>query len=111
MVDYGKISSSPFHRRDFWQDLVETLYGGVCTLPVVEKKQGMVEKSSVYYHPVWYMLAKKGFECHVDFSQVRVSTIAGGHIKYPGRTYGTHKNVYISLFRVTIFGPICYGPP
>ena len=28
------------------------------------------------------------------------------------RTYGKHKNlVYISLFLVTIFGPIYYGPP
>ena len=27
------------------------------------------------------------------------------------RTYGKHKNLYISLFLVTIFGPIYYGPP
>ena len=27
------------------------------------------------------------------------------------RTYGTHKNLYISLFSLTIFGPIYYGPP
>ena len=27
------------------------------------------------------------------------------------RTYGTHKNLYISLFFPTIFGPINYGPP
>ena len=26
------------------------------------------------------------------------------------RTYGTHKNLYISLFCLTIFGPIYYGP-
>ena len=28
------------------------------------------------------------------------------------RTYGTHKKkLYIYLFMLTIFGPICYGPP
>ena len=27
------------------------------------------------------------------------------------RTYGTHKNLHISLFFQTIFGPIYYGPP
>ena len=27
------------------------------------------------------------------------------------RTYGTHKNLYISGVCPTIFGPICYGPP
>ena len=27
------------------------------------------------------------------------------------RTYGTYKNLYISLFFLTIFGPIYYGPP
>ena len=27
------------------------------------------------------------------------------------RTYVTHKNLYISLFLQTIFGPINYGPP
>ena len=30
---------------------------------------------------------------------------------YLNRTYGTHKNLYISLFLSTIFGPIYYGPP
>ena len=27
------------------------------------------------------------------------------------RTYGTHKNLHISLFLLTIFGPTYYGPP
>ena len=27
------------------------------------------------------------------------------------RTYGTHKNLYISLFLRTIFGPVYYDPP
>ena len=27
------------------------------------------------------------------------------------RTYGTHKNLNISLFLLTIFGPVNYGPP
>ena len=27
------------------------------------------------------------------------------------RTYGMHKNLYISLFLLTRFGPIYYGPP
>ena len=27
------------------------------------------------------------------------------------RTYGTHKNLYISIFLRTVFGPIYYGPP
>ena len=27
------------------------------------------------------------------------------------RIYGTHKNLYIYLFLITIFGPIYYGPP
>ena len=27
------------------------------------------------------------------------------------RTYGTHKNIYVSLFLLTILGPIYYGPP
>ena len=27
------------------------------------------------------------------------------------RTYGTHKNLYTSLFLLPIFGPIYYGPP
>ena len=27
------------------------------------------------------------------------------------RTYGTHKNPYLHLFLLTIFGPIYYGPP
>ena len=27
------------------------------------------------------------------------------------RTYGTHKNLYISLFLQTIYDPIYYGPP
>jgi len=27
------------------------------------------------------------------------------------RTYGKHKNLYICLFLLTIFGPIYYGPP
>ena len=27
------------------------------------------------------------------------------------RTYGLHKNLYIDLFLLTIFGPIYYGPP
>ena len=27
------------------------------------------------------------------------------------RTYGTHKNLYISLFLLTTFGPVYYGPP
>ena len=27
------------------------------------------------------------------------------------RTYGTHKNLHVHLFLLTIFGPIYYGPP
>ena len=27
------------------------------------------------------------------------------------RTYGTHKNLHIYVFSLTIFGPIYYGPP
>ena len=27
------------------------------------------------------------------------------------KTYGTHKNLYVSLFLPTIFGPVNYGPP
>ena len=27
------------------------------------------------------------------------------------RTYGTDNNLYISIFLLTIFGPIYYGPP
>ena len=27
------------------------------------------------------------------------------------RTYGTYKNLYISLFLITTFGPTYYGPP
>ena len=27
------------------------------------------------------------------------------------KTYGTHKNPYISLLLLPIFGPINYGPP
>ena len=27
------------------------------------------------------------------------------------RTYGTHKNLYISLFLLSMFGSIYYGPP
>ena len=27
------------------------------------------------------------------------------------RTYGTHKNLYVPLFLLTIFGPINYSPP
>ena len=27
------------------------------------------------------------------------------------RTYDTHKNLYIYLFLLTMFGPIYYGPP
>ena len=27
------------------------------------------------------------------------------------RTYGTHKNLYVSPFLLTIFGPVNYGPP
>ena len=27
------------------------------------------------------------------------------------RTYGEHKNLYVSLFVPTMFGPIYYGPP
>ena len=27
------------------------------------------------------------------------------------RAYGTHKNLYISLFLLAIFGPIYYDPP
>ena len=27
------------------------------------------------------------------------------------RTYGTHKNLFISLFLLRILGPIYYGPP
>ena len=27
------------------------------------------------------------------------------------KTYGTHKNLYVSMFSRTIFGPIYYGPP
>ena len=27
------------------------------------------------------------------------------------RTYVTYKNLYISLFLITIFGPTYYGPP
>ena len=35
--------------------------------------------------------------------------IARGGIVY--RAYGTHKNLYIYLFLLTIFGPVYYGPP
>ena len=44
---------------------------------------------------------------------VPILTITGDHIKYPGRTYGKNTNtylVYISLFLLTIFGHIYYGP-
>ena len=34
----------------------------------------------------------------------------GGPYSIQGRTYGTHKNLYNSLFFPTIFGPIYYGP-
>ena len=27
------------------------------------------------------------------------------------RTYGGHKNLYINLFLLTIFGPVYYRPP
>ena len=27
------------------------------------------------------------------------------------RTYDTHKNLYVSPFLLTIFGPVNYGPP
>ena len=37
--------------------------------------------------------------------------LKGGHSKYQGRTYRTHKNLYNYLFLLTIFGPIYYGPP
>ena len=35
----------------------------------------------------------------------------GGPYQIPGRTYGTHENLYISIFLLTIFGYIYYGPP
>ena len=32
-------------------------------------------------------------------------TITGDYIKHQGRTYGIHKNIYVSLFLVTLLGP------
>ena len=39
---------------------------------------------------------------------IRLSTVIRGTIL--NRTHGTDKNLYISLFLLTIFGPIYYGP-
>ena len=45
--------------------------------------------------------------CHGLRTQVR-QLLRGTIVN---RTYGTHKNLYNSLFLLTKFGPIYYGPP
>ena len=41
----------------------------------------------------------------------KLTILTGGHSKYPGRTYVTHKHLYVSLVFPTIFGPIYSGHP
>ena len=41
------------------------------------------------------------------YSTYLVRPIPGGTVN---RTYGTHKNQYVYLFLLIIFGPIYYGP-
>ena len=56
----------------------------------------------------------------VQQQQKHVATIVSGNVSTAvlcirgtmlNKTYGTHKNLYVSLFLLTIFGPIYYGPP
>ena len=51
----------------------------------------LMPKWSLYFRPEWYVLLFQG--------------------AIVNRTYGTHKNLYISQFLLKIFGPIYYGPP
>ena len=48
--------------------------------------------------------------CHgrTGLTQVPARVLRGTILN---RTYSTHKNLYISLFLLTIYGPIYYGPP
>ena len=47
--------------------------------------------------------------CPPPYHGMALSGYYGGTIV--NRTYGTYKNLYISLFLLTIFGPIYYRPP
>ena len=51
----------------------------------------------------------KGAGVDTDLTLLLIVTLLRGAIL--NRTYGTHKTLYISLFLLTIFGPIYYAPP
>ena len=57
------------------------------------------------------IVQETAFAAYIDCNYWRNSqkpTISGAIVN---RTYGTHKNLYIYLILLTIFGPIYYGPP
>ena len=59
-------------------------------------------------------LVLKGMNADTTTERLGDDTMVGALIRgaIVTRTYGTHKHLYISLFLLTIFGPIIdYGPP
>ena len=57
--------------------------------------------------------------CHTSIARTTYKRVLYGVVLYVSRvdhiivnkTYGTHKNLYIYLLLLTIFGPIYYFPP
>ena len=53
----------------------------------------------------------------ITTSSFRIAAVPRyAHVQYlrgtiVNRTYGIHKNLYISLYSLTMLGPIYYGPP
>ena len=60
------------------------------------------------YTPI---LQESRIPCYHDINRMStdLSWLLRGTIV--NRAYGTHKNLYISVFLLTIFGPINFGPP
>ena len=88
--------------RRFGPIVAAMAYEGAAEYCTARKRKITTEYQSFQFSvPLWL----------AEYSVLSVfsTPINGGHIL--NRTYGTHKNLYISLFLPTKFGPIYYGPP
>ena len=87
----NKISASKFQHRPLLQNHSQKT-------KVKEKKQGVT-----YTLRTHESLTIPSPFCRVDIDHLLRGTKLN-------RTYGKHKKLYISLFLLTTFGPIYYGP-
>ena len=62
--------------------------------------------------PFWGQFGDKSLTCSYNIVVCpQIGTAVLLREKVLNRTYGTYKHLHTSLFLLTVFGPINYGPP